>query len=119
MTNPPTLVAAALHGLCPRCGAKSLFAGIARFADRCKACQLDFKSSDSGGGPEVFLILIVGTIVVVAAIVVDLRFQPPWWVHLVWIPIGGLLTIAGLRVAKAALFYQSFRHKAGEGRLVK
>jgi hypothetical protein len=28
------------------------------------------------------------------------------------------LTIAGLRVAKAALFYQSYRHKAGEGRIV-
>ena len=42
-----------------------------------------------------------------------------WWVHLVWIPIAALLTIAGLRVAKAALLYQSFRHKAGEGRLSK
>ena len=42
-----------------------------------------------------------------------------WWVHLVWIPVGAALTVAGLRVAKAALFYQSFRHQAGEGRLVK
>ena len=115
----PTLVDASLKGLCPRCGAKGLFSGIVRFADRCANCQLDFKSSDVGGGPEVFLILIVGTILVVAAIVLDLRFSPPWWVHLVWIPVGALLTVAGLRVAKAALFYQSFRHEAGEGRLVK
>ena len=117
--NPPTLAAATLGGLCPRCGAKTLFAGIVRFADRCRNCQLDFKSSDVGGGPEVFLILIVGSITVVGALLVELRFTPPWWVHLMWIPVAATLTVAGLRVAKAALFYQSFRHQAGEGRLSK
>ena len=115
----PTLARASLHGLCPRCGAPGLFAGVARFADRCANCQLEFRSSDVGGGPEVFLILIVGAIVVVSALVVDLRYSPSWWVHLVWIPVAAVLTIAGLRFAKAALFYQSYRHKAGEGRIVK
>ena len=66
-----------------------------------------------------FLILIVGAIVAVGAIMLDLRYSPRWWVHLVWIPVAAGLTIAGLRVAKAALFYQSYRHKAGEGRIVK
>ena len=117
--NAPTLAGASLKGLCPRCGARTLFAGMARFADRCRNCQLDFKSSDVGGGPEVFLILIVGTIVAVSAIIFDLRFSPPWWVHLVWIPVAAGLTIAGLRLSKAALLYQSYRHQAGEGRIVK
>ena len=117
--TPPTLVEASLRGLCPRCGSRALFAGVARFADRCRNCQLDFKSSDVGGGPEVFLILIVGTIVAVGAIMLDLRYSPPWWVHLVWIPVAAGLTIAGLRLAKAALLYQSFHHKAGEGRIIK
>ena len=115
----PTLVGASLKGLCPRCGATSLFAGVARFANRCGKCGLDLKSSDSGGGPEVFLILIVGAIVVISALVVDLRYSPRWWVHLVWLPVAAALTISGLRVAKAALFYQSHRHQAGEGRIVK
>ncbi|MEO7814488.1 MAG: DUF983 domain-containing protein [Sphingomicrobium sp.] len=119
MAAAPTLVAASLKGLCPRCGAHTLFAGLVSFANRCRACQLDFKSSDVGGGPEVFLILIVGTITVVGALLVELRFAPPWWVHLMWIPIALILTVTGLRVAKAALFYQSFRHQAGEGRIVK
>ena len=115
----PTLAGASLKGLCPRCGARSLFAGTARFADHCPECGLDFKSSDVGGGPEVFLILLVGAIVVVGALVVDLKYAPPWWVHLVWLPVAATLTLAGLRLAKAALFYQSFRHKAGEGRIVE
>ena len=115
----PTLAGASLKGLCPRCGERTLFAGVARFADRCRNCQLDFGSSDAGGGPEVFLILIVGTIVAVGAIILDLRFSPSWWVHLVWIPVAAGLTISGLRVGKAALLYQSYRHQAGEGRIVK
>ena len=122
MADPPiapTLAGASLKGLCPRCGSPALFAGVARFADRCRNCGLDFKASDVGGGPEVFLILIVGTIVAVGAIMVDLRFAPPWWGHLVWIPVAAALTVAGLRVAKAALLYQSYRHQAGEGRIVK
>ena len=113
----PTLARASLKGLCPRCGARTLFAGVARFADRCRICQLDFKSSDVGGGPEVFLILIVGAIVAVGAIMTDLRYSPAWWVHLVWIPVAAGLTVIGLRLGKAALLYQSHRHQAGEGRL--
>ena len=55
----------------------------------------------------------------VGAIVVDFRFVPPWWVHLIWLPVAAALTVAGLRIGKAALFYQSYRHQAGEGRIVK
>ena len=116
-TAPP-LVAASLKGLCPRCGAKTLFAGIARFAAKCRACGLDFSSLNVGDGPAVFLILIIGTILSVAAIMVDLAFDPPLWVHLIWLPVGIAMTLGGLRIGKAALAYQEYRHSAGEGRIV-
>lgn len=115
----PTLAGASLKGLCPRCGAHSLFRGAVALARTCSACGLDFDALDVGDGPAVFLILIVGTIVVVSALVVDLRYSPSWWVHLVWIPIGIVLTMTGLRFGKAALAYQSFRHQAREGRITK
>ena len=113
----PSLAAATLRGLCPRCGDKSLFAGLARFAPRCRTCGLDFHAIDVGDGPAAFLILIVGAIVSVAAILVDLAYSPRWWVHLVWIPVMVGLTVAGLRLGKAALLYQIFHHRAGEGKL--
>jgi len=113
----PTLVAASLKGLCPRCGAPTLFAGVARFASTCRCCGLDFASIDVADGPAAFLILIVGTIVAVAAILVDLAFSPRWYVHLLWIPVMIALTLGGLRLGKAALMYQIFTHRAGEGRL--
>ena len=115
----PTLAAAILGGLCPRCGAKTLFAGIARFAPTCRVCGLDFAAIDVADGPAVFLILIVGTIVAVSAILVDLAYSPPWWVHLLWLPVVVGLTLAGLRLGKAALIYQIHHHDAGEGRLSK
>ena len=115
----PSLAAATLKGLCPRCGADSLFAGTARFAPTCCGCGLDFAAIDVGDGPAAFLILIVGTIVAVAAIMVDLAYTPSWWVHLIWLPVMIALTLFGLRLGKAALMFQIYHHGAGEGRLSK
>lgn len=115
----PTLAAAMLGGLCPRCGARTLYAGLARFAPKCRACGLDFHAFNVGDGPAAFLILIVGAILATGAILLDLRFGPPWWVHLVWLPVGIALTVYGLRVGKAGLIYQEYRHQAREGRIVE
>ena len=112
-------VQGALSGLCPRCKSKTLFAGWVRFADRCRACGLDFSSFNVGDGPAAFLILIVGAIVVVSALVLDAAAEPPWWVHLVWIPVTAALTIGGLRIAKAWLLAQEYKHRAREGRIVE
>ena len=48
----------------------------------------------------------------------DAAAEPPWWVHLVWLPVTAALTIGGLRLGKAALLAQEYRHRAGEGRIV-
>ena len=115
----PSLAAATFEGLCPRCGARTLFAGLARFAPACRSCGLDFTSFNVGDGPAAFLILIVGAIVAGGAILLDQALSPPWWVHLVWLPVGMALTVFGLRIGKAALVYQEYRHRAREGQIVK
>jgi uncharacterized protein (DUF983 family) len=115
----PSLVTASVKGLCPRCGAKTLYAGAARFAPECPSCGLAFADFDVGDGPAVFLILIIGTIIAVSAILVDLAYQPRWWVHLMWLPIGIAMTLYGLRLGKAALLYQIYHQRAGEGRIAK
>jgi uncharacterized protein (DUF983 family) len=117
--SPRHPLAAALAGDCPRCGAHSLFDGWVSFAPKCRACGLDFSAFNVGDGPAAFLILIVGALVVVGALVLDAAAEPPWWVHLVWIPIAAALTIGGLRVAKAWLLGQEYRHRAREGRIIE
>jgi uncharacterized protein (DUF983 family) len=106
-------------GECPRCSARTLFDGWVSFAKCCSNCGLRFDSFNVGDGPAAFLIFIVGTIVVVGALVVDGAFSPPWWVHLVWIPVATGLTVGGLRVSKAWLLVQEYRHRAREGRIVE
>ncbi len=111
---------AALFGLCPRCGSKTLFAGVARFADRCRVCGLEFMKFDVGDGPAAFLILIIGGLVAFLAIMVQLAAEPPYWLQaVIWIPVTTLLVIGGLRLAKAALLASEFKNRAGEGRLGK
>lgn len=115
----PSLAAASIEGLCPGCGAATLFEGPVRFAPRCGACGLDFASYNVGDGPAAFLILIVGAIVATSAILIDQAFSPPWWVHAIWLPIGAALTVYGLRLGKAALLYQEHKHRAREGSLAE
>ena len=111
-----TPAAAALRGQCPRCGERTLFAGWVRFAPQCRACGLDFAAFNVGDGPAAFLILLIGAILTGAAIAVELLFSPPWWVHLVWGPIGVALTLGGLRLAKALLLAREHSTAAGERR---
>ena len=109
-------LAAALQGQCPRCGERTLFAGPVAFSERCRACGLDFADFNVGDGPAAFLILIVGAILTVGAITNELAYAAPWWVHLVWIPVGTALTVGGLRVAKALLLAREYHTGAREGR---
>lgn len=107
-----------VRGLCPRCGAKTLFKGVVAFADRCPACGLDFAAFNVGDGPAAFLTLILGGIVTVLAIWLDLKVGPPFWVHVIlWVPltIGGV--VGSLRVAKGMLLALEYARGAREGRI--
>lgn len=107
-----------LAGTCPACEKGRLFAGPVRLAERCDVCGLDFQQFNVGDGPAAFLILIVGAVLVIGALVVDAAYEPAWWVHLIWLPIGAGLTLGGLRLAKAWLLGAEYRNAAHEGRLV-
>jgi uncharacterized protein (DUF983 family) len=115
----PSPVRSAIAGNCPRCGAHTLFAGWIRFAAKCGSCGLAFEKFNVGDGPAAFLIFIVGTITVASALVVDGAFSPPWWVHLVWVPVATALTLGGLRVSKAILLAQEYKCGAQEGRIAR
>lgn len=115
----PAPVAAALKGLCPRCGTRTLFAGPVAFAARCRTCELDYGAFNVGDGPAAILTLVLGALVVGLAIAIQLRFEPPVWVQvLVWAPITIALVVWSLRVTKAALLGAEYRAAAREGRIV-
>lgn len=125
MADPATPVEAAPHprdvalnGLCPRCGARTLFAGWVRFADRCSGCGLDLAQFNVGDGPAALLALILGAVVVGLAIWLELAAHPPFWVHvLLWVPVTPAGVLLSLRIAKGALLALEVRNAAREGRL--
>lgn len=111
----PGIPAAALFGLCPQCGERSLFDGAARFAPRCPGCGLDYAQFNVGDGPAAFLTMIVGALVVGLAVWLEFSVHPPVWVHVVlWVPLVAGLTLWGLRVSKAALLAAEYRRRAVE-----
>src|ERR1700761_6605889 len=119
----PNLTETALRGLackCPRCGKGRLFAGFLTLRPGCDACGLDYAFIDSGDGPAVFIIMIAGAIVVAAALIVEVKYQPPFWLHAaLWLPLILATTLLPLRSMKALLIALQFHHKAAEGRLVE
>lgn len=113
-------VSTGLGGRCPRCGEGQLFDGFLKVRKSCRACGLDYSFADSGDGPAVFIMLIVGFVLVAGVLTVELTYQPPYWVHVViWLPVTILLSLAVLRPLKGLMIALQFHHKAKEGELDK
>lgn len=102
---------------CPSCGKGPIFTGLLQLRPSCPVCGFDNAIADPGDGPAVFAILIVGAIITVAALVVELTFAPPYWLHLVlWLPAVLVLSVVSLRILKSLLFSLQVHHRAEEAR---
>jgi uncharacterized protein (DUF983 family) len=120
--TPPTLTESALRGIackCPRCGKGGIYAGFLDLRPHCETCGLDFAFMDSGDGPAIFIIMIAGAIVVAAALIVEVKYQPPLWLHAaLWLPLTAAITLLPLRSMKSLLIALQYHHKAAPGRLI-
>ncbi|MGB3797794.1 MAG: DUF983 domain-containing protein [Alteraurantiacibacter sp.] len=113
----PVTREAALFGSCPRCGARTLFDGWVKFADKCGKCGMDYSRFNVGDGPAAFLTMGVGAIIVALALWLQLSFEPPWWVHVIlWLPLTIIGVMVGLRAAKAWLLVAEYQRRAHEHR---
>ena len=88
-----------------------MFTGLLSVRPCCPACGLDLSAQDAGDGPAVFVILFLGLIVVGLAAIVEIKFAPPLWLHMVlWTPLilGGAILM--LRPLKAGLIALQYKH---------
>ncbi|WP_422003031.1 DUF983 domain-containing protein [Reyranella sp.] len=103
----------ALRGACPRCGRGRLFAGLLQVVERCPECGLDLRGHDAGDGPAVFVILGLGTVIMILVFWVEFRYEPPWWLHvLLWGPLTVGLAVWLLRLLKGLLIALQYRHRS-------
>jgi uncharacterized protein (DUF983 family) len=112
--------AAALAARCPRCGKGRLFKNVLELRGSCESCALDYTFIDTGDGPAVFVIFILGFLALAGALVMHLGYGVPLWqTYLFWGVATPLLALIFLRLLKATLIALQFRHKAEEARLAK
>jgi uncharacterized protein (DUF983 family) len=113
-------LAAGVACTCPRCGKGKLFVNVLNLRDNCDVCGLDYKFIDTGDGPAVFAIFILGFLCVGGALIAEFVFGVPWWMHvLLWGILTPLIAVFLLRFLKATLIALQFNNKAEEGRLSK
>src|SRR5258708_37456816 len=118
--NAPSPYLTGLLCRCPRCGKGKLFDGFLTLKSNCDACGLDFTFADAGDGPAIFVIMIAGAIVVGAALVTEVKYQPPYWVHAVLrIPLILIVTLWPCRGLKRLLIALRYHHKPQHGKLVR
>ncbi len=117
---PPSSYVTGVTGRCPRCGGGKLFNGFLELAPHCEACGLDYGFADAGDGPAVIVTLLAGFIVVGTALVVEVKYEPPMWLHLaIFLPLTLVVCLGMLRPLKGILVSLQYRNKAGLGRLEK
>lgn len=110
---------AAIKCVCPVCGEGKLFTrGLLVPGRECAHCGEDFSKIDSGDGPAIFVMFILGFVLTIFALIIHLLFEPPLWVHaILWTggTIGG--TIYLVRAMKALMIALQFKYKAEEAKL--
>jgi uncharacterized protein (DUF983 family) len=68
--------------------------------------------------PRLFSMMVMAFPITGFALWLDMKYEPPFWVHLVTsLPLLLLLSILPLRPLKGWLVCSQFYHKAEEGRL--
>lgn len=108
----PGLVSAALSGLCPRCGARTLFAAPAGLADACSACGLDILALERGGRFVGVVTMLLALVLIMAALAVDEWLRPPLWAtFLFWGPVTVGSVIFGLRFYKTMWVYHQYEER--------
>lgn len=81
-TDQSTL-ALALKARRPRCGEGPLFYQVLNLKENCSSCGLDYKFIDTGDGPAVFAIFILGFTVLGGALWLQLTYEPALWLNVV------------------------------------
>jgi uncharacterized protein (DUF983 family) len=91
-------------GRCPNCGRGRMFRAFLKVADHCPACDEALHHHRADDAPAYFVILIVGHVVVPLALIVEIAYSPPYWVHAVlWLPLTIGLAIGLLQPVKGTI----------------
>jgi len=93
-----------LCGRCPNCNTGKMFRAFLKVADHCAVCGEALHHHQADDAPAYFVILIVGHVVVPLALIVEVVYMPPYWLHAaLWLPLTIGLAIGLLQPIKGAI----------------
>lgn len=105
-------LAFALSCRCPVCRRGKLFSSFLTVTETCPDCGAKLGAHDIGDGAAVFLIFLLGALLIPLAWLVDLKFAPPVWVHLLYIgALGGGILFFLMPAVKAYILLLEYRHR--------
>ncbi len=105
-----------MYGLCPRCGAKTLFENPASIAFACRACALQLGKLERGARLAGLVTILMAALLIGVAMAVDVYLRPPFWLQVVvWAPLTMAVVIGTLRMYKTALLYRQYEVRAENG----
>jgi uncharacterized protein (DUF983 family) len=108
-----------LRGHCPRCGKGKLFDGFLKLRHGCDACGLSYDYADPADGPAFFVMMFGCIPAVTFALLLQVKVDPPAWVHLVTsLPFLLITCLLPLRPLKGWLVCSQYFFEAREGRLI-
>jgi uncharacterized protein (DUF983 family) len=89
---------------CPNCGKGHLFGRFLKVADHCTACGEVFRYHRADDFPAYLVIVLVGHILVPAALITEVAYSWPLWLHaLIWLPLTAISAVALLQPVKGAI----------------
>ena len=108
----PGLFRAALLGLCPRCGEKTLFEAPARVALTCSHCELALGTFERGGRLAGVLTALLAIVLMLIALGIEAAFRPPILLQAAfWAPVTMITVVGALRLFKTALLYAAYEEQ--------
>ena len=95
-----------------------MFAGLLKPARSCRSCGLDYSFFDTGDGPAVFVILILGFVVLGLALAIEAAFTLPIWLHIaIWTVVIVGSCLWALRFGKGVMIALQYKTGAQQGRM--
>jgi uncharacterized protein (DUF983 family) len=107
-------------GRCPCCGEGRLFGRFLKVSDSCAACGEELHHHRADDFPAYLVIVLVGHLIVPAALHVEMAYAPSYWIHLaLWLPLTLGLCLGLLQPIKGAVVAAQWRlgmHGFGDSR---
>ena len=112
MKKTPPLIYILKNLYCPQCGKNSVFKSFLKLKKECE-CGLKLSNIDIGDAPSFFAMFFLNIFIIFLAILFEIKFTPPLWMHMVlWGPLIILLSVLLIRYLKVLFLFLNFKYRS-------